>query len=346
MTVLFSPAAPVASSSVYFSKEYGEATVVGRAGGWINLSALDGRCQIPLILTPLESGGFEASSPYGYSGIYASPDVSEGSLAATWANALEVLRLHGVVSVFLRYPPFGDGTEDRFRELSEMALENVSGTISVLTPDSASVWSAMQGRARTAVRKAERLGMSSSVETASPAALEVGGAFRTLYEGTMRRVDAASHHFYSDSYYEMLSDFLGDRLQLVTVRNAEGIVVAAALVLVDDNIVHYHLSGSNPVEARNGANNLLIWALLRWSADNGYASAHLGGGTSAEDSLYKFKASFGGASLQFTVGKVIVNPERYWALVAAKAAALGCSTDDLIATKFFPAFRADWNPDV
>ncbi len=325
---------------VYFTKGYGAATVVGAAPEWVNLAALDGQWQMPVILKPLETGGYEASSPYGYAGMHAGAQISSHSLSVLWGEAIEALRSRGVVSLFLRYAPFELGSVERSRGLDGLSLSHVSDTISVPTIDSASVWSGMQGRARTAVRKAERLGMMGAVEPAADENIVGGSPFRSLYEDTMHRVEAASHHFYPDAYYLMLREALRDRLQLVSVRNAEGGIVAAALLLVDDDVVHYHLSGSEPSEARNGANNLLIWTILQWSANHGYARAHLGGGTSAEDSLYKFKASFGGSILPFTVGKAIIDSARYGELVDSRAATLGANSELLTASGYFPAYRA------
>ena len=182
--------------------------------------------------------------------------------------------------------------------------------------------------------------MVGSVEPARRGDVMGGGSFRMLYEETMRRVAAASSHFYPDFYYEHLLDGLGDRLQLISVTSASGDIAAAALMLVDDSAVHYHLSGSVPEHARDGANNLLIWTLLDWSQAHGRGLAHLGGGTSVADSLFRFKSAFGGQALPYHVGRCVVNEEAYEGLVRDQAERLGVDSSALTQNAYFPAFRA------
>lgn len=346
ITIRHGQSAATESPSVYFTAGYGQATVAGSATEWVNLQAVEGNWQMPLTINALESGDFEASSPYGYSGIFSSSGISAATLSDLWDEAKEELRNRGVVSLFLRFAPFDLESVERSRGLVGLTLAHVSNTIIVPTADSDSIWSNMQGRARTAVRKAERLGMLGSVQPATDEDLLEASPFRTLYENTMRRVQAAAHHYYPDAHYTLLRAALGDALQVATVRNSDGDVAAAALIMVDKNVVHYHLSGSNPVDARNGANNLLLWTILQWSANRGSLLVHLGGGVSNEDSLYKFKASFGGTALPFTVGKAIINPGRYDALVKERAHVLGISQRTLELSNYFPSYRAKVSSDL
>jgi len=343
MSVSFVATDDLLTPSVYFSAAYGHALEVrdvSRIQQWVKVSSSNGEFQLPLMLTELGNGQFEAQSPYGYSGMYLGSGNSPEVHRDAWRSARELLLDFGVVSIFLRHAPFEPRSVEIARTFEGIEHTVVSSTIAIDTVKKDDVWNAMRGRARTAVRKALNAGMTAEVIPARREDLVAGSNFRRLYESTMQRLEADRQHYYSDAYYSMLLRGLGEGLQLATVYSSAGEAVAASLVMVDKSGVHYHLSGSNPVATRDGANNLLVWSILEWSANAGHSLVHLGGGTSRLDSLYKFKASFGGEDLPFTVGRVIVNSSAYSRLVQQRALELGVAATDLKTSRFFPEYRA------
>lgn len=329
--------------SIYAEEAYGLALTAGSDRSWSVFADSQNLWQLPVVVSPILQGGFEASSPYGYSGIYADPSLSGEEVAEHWEHTLESLREAGVVSLFLRFPPFeypGLGVET-FLGLNHLELEVVSKTIEVATSEPDKMWSGMSGRARTAVRKARNVGMTTEVCQASEANLGSGSAFRTLYESTMSRIGASSHHVYGDSYYSTLLSGLSERIFVVNVTTFEGKPAASAMILLDSAVVHYHLSGSDPQAAKSGANNLLLWTILEWSAQQSFQSVHLGGGLSADDSLFRFKESFGGASRDFWIGRTVIDQDRYAELATMRAELLGVTVTQLESSGFFPIFRAE-----
>jgi hypothetical protein len=328
--------------SIYAEEAYGLALTAGRDRSWSVFADSRSLWQIPVVARPILEGGFEAFSPYGYSGIYADRSLSAEQVTEHWDHTLQLLRKTGVVSLFLRFPPFeysGLGIES-FAGLNHLELELVSKTIEVATSEPDKVWSGMSGRARTAVRKALKVGMTAEVSHASQVNLGSGSAFRSLYESTMSRIGASSHHVYGDAYYSTLLSRLSDRVFVVNVTTLEGKPAASAMILLDSAVVHYHLSGSDPQAAKSGANNLLLWTILEWSARQNFHSVHLGGGLSADDSLFRFKESFGGASRDFWVGRAVTDQDRYAELASMRAESLGVTVTQLESSGFFPTFRA------
>lgn len=332
------------SKTFYAEEAYGLALGQSAGATWSVAADKEGLWSLPVMLAPIEGYGWEASSPYGYPGIFADRSLGNQEIAEFWAATLDALRENGVVSLFLRFPPYSyPGLEvAAFSGLPGLELKIISQTIEVPTDiDADGIWTAMAGRARTAVRKAEKLGMTAQVVEADESSLGSHSSFRQLYGETMRRIGAATHHVYESSYYSTLVSRLKERIYVVEVRNSAGRPAACAMILTDDRVVHYHLSGSNPPDARSGANNLLLWTILRWASDRGYKSVHLGGGLTANDPLFKFKESFGGHSRDFTVGRVVVNAELYNILSEKRAQSLGISLTELRTRSFFPVFRAE-----
>lgn len=328
--------------SIYAERGYGLALTASSECRWSVFADDRSLWQLPVVQSPVAHGGCEAYSPYGYPGMFADRSLSAEQVAEHWGDTLRALTDDGVVSLFIRFPPFeypGLGVE-AFVGLDRLELETVSRTIEVETSAPNEVWSGMSGRARTAVRKANKAGMTAEISRASELNLGANSAFRSLYESTMNRVGASTQHVYADSYYSTLLSSLSERVFVVDVTTSDGIPAASAMILLDGSVVHYHLSGSDPRAAKEGANNLLLWMILEWSALHGYRSVHLGGGVAAGDSLYKFKESFGGESRDFWVGRVVIDRDRYDELSNIRALALGTTVTQLKSSGFFPTFRA------
>lgn len=326
--------------SVYFSREYGEAGLEPTKR-WICVTDSENRWLLPLIVFPIEgSQKFEATSPYGYAGIFVDPSLSDEQVAELWSATVELLRELRVVSLFLRFAPFDDVSALRSGLLPGLTVRKVSETILVPTPNEEGIWAGMRGRARTAIRKAEATGLTASFRIAEPADLAQSSPFRELYESTMSRVDAAPSYFFPQEYYDDLLNGLGESLKICTVSGPSGDALAACLVMADEDTFHYHLSGSDPEGARAGANNLLIWELLRAAVADGKSRVHLGGGVSPGDSLYRFKDSFGGDSVEFRVGSAVIDEAEYGRLVDRRSADIGVAPEILLGSSYFPAFRA------
>ena len=79
------------SPDVYFGPEYGRAAVVTDNGQWVLLEAFDGAWQAPLIVRTLVDGTKDAISPYGYSGVYASPVLSQPQIQEAWSATASVI---------------------------------------------------------------------------------------------------------------------------------------------------------------------------------------------------------------------------------------------------------------
>lgn len=324
---------------IYFTPGYGLAAASTRNGEW-QCVHWDGDIMVPYVVTDVVGEYRDAASPYGYSGIHIASGCTAGDLAEFWQAARDHWRSLGLVAMFFRLSPLDEPSARRFATLDGVRLTRRGDTVTVPTgagPDA--VWSAMEGRSRTAVRKARRLGMVASLRPVAAEDLVPSAPFRRLYESTMKRVGSGSGYLFPDSYYETLRAGLGAGLMVAEVRGSCGDTVAAALVLAHADRAHYHLAGSDPAGARDGANNLLLWTILEWAAESGRSAVHLGGGIGAEDSLFQFKRSFGGIRTPFQTGALVIDPSAYGLLTERRAEELALTPTDLIARDYFPAYR-------
>ncbi|GAA4685180.1 GNAT family N-acetyltransferase [Phytohabitans rumicis] len=323
---------------VYFTEGYGAAAALLRGGQWHSVR-LDDRILVPYVLNPLGNGKCDATSPFGFSGVYVAPDCPAEDLALFWADAKRRWRAQGMVAMYLRFSPLDPASTDAVRALDGLSLAYRNETITIQLGDGlGAVWDGLKGACRSAIRKAQSVGLSACVRAATVEDLLEESPFRTLYAQTMHRVGAPDYIF-ADAYYTALLNGVGSNLMVAQVREPEGEVVAAALVLVHRERVHYHLAGSDRSAGSGCANNLLIWAMLQWAAENGRSVMHLGGGVRPGDTLFRFKSAFGGMRASVWHGSAVIDEPAYEALVGQRAATLRMAAQELRDCGYFPAYR-------
>ena len=333
---------------VYFAPAYGGAEQASLDAPWEVAVWQPGPIIYPYLRRSIDvqlagrAGCFDIVSPYGYAGTWGPAEVSTESWAQFRAAFRGAMRDRGCVAEFMRLSSLVPGADALLG--SDSALQSTQHNDTVLVSLQAgydAYWTAAAKRSRTAVRKARKLGYQLTVRAATAADLSSGGAFRRVYEETMRRVEASPRYFFDGSYYDCLLDGLGERLHLAEVRSAAGDVVAAGLFMQWGQLLHYHLSGSQREAARAGVNNMMIDGVIRHAVEVlDVTRLHLGGGVKAEDSLFKFKLGFGGERLPFRVAHSVLDDDAYRTLVAARARARGTTEVELIESGFFPAYRA------
>ncbi|MFK3980862.1 GNAT family N-acetyltransferase [Micromonospora sp. NPDC050397] len=326
---------------VYHTSGYGTAAASTEPGTW-QLAYVADRILLPYVVRRLDdgTGAADAVSPYGYSGIHVDPATAPGELARFWDRAVAHWRDQGLVTLFLRFSPLDPASVAAVRQLGTVELTRRADTITVpVNQGGTAIWAGMEGRSRTAVRKARNAGLEGGIRAADLDDLVAGSPFRELYEQTMNRVGSAPGYHFPDGYYRRLRDGLGKALLIAEVRDPAGTVVASSLVLHHRDRVHYHLAGSDQRAVRDGANNLLLWTILDWAARSGASVVHLGGGVRADDGLFQFKRSFGGIRTPFWTGAVVLDDARYASLLAAHARTLGRTVDELRDSGYFPGYR-------
>ncbi len=277
----------------------------------------------------------DATSVYGYPGLIT--NISPGAREADtfrdeWQQALrETLAAMGIVSLFVRQHPFWD-TDWLWAGLGD--VRRLGYTVAVdLDQDDEAQMRAMRHGHRSDIRLARKLG----IQVEEDPTLEEIATFRSLYEMTMRALDAAPEYFFPDAYYQGLRHHLGNRVTLFLAKS-EDRPLAAALFFQCGRILQYHLSGSDPTARplTAPAVKLLLDTTRRWGMENGFRWLHLGGGVGARhDSLFQFKAGFSDLRWTYRVVRCVVQPGLYQNLVARRREAGGEPEAD----DYFPLYR-------
>jgi hypothetical protein len=290
----------------------------------------------PVVISGADTGLRDITSPYGYGG----PCVMSETEERRHLVAQEFCRtFHSycverrIVSEFIRFHPLLNNARCLKGVLPITAIRE---TVTVdLEAPLEQIWEkSLRGRARTAVRKARKLGVTTRV------ADEDGTrAFIQLYQATMDRLEADSYYYFGEAYFDHLQA-LTSAAGAVLEAWYEGRLIAAIVLLHGSEFAHYHLSASNPAYRAVQANSLLLWDAIEWAKGRGLSRFHLGGGYSgSDDALFKFKSGFSPIRGTFSIGKVVHDQDAYQALTHR---ILGGHPPSV---PFFPAYRARVTPE-
>lgn len=267
---------------------------------------------------------FDISTPYGYGGWIIEGDGDKIPLFEAYENWCKE---NGIISEFVRFHPVLSNSKD---SVATYDIVDLSNTVTLDLTDQETIWNNFTSQNRNKIRKAQKNGLTVG-RGLEP---ELFGQFKDLYEQTMRNLVASDYYYFSDDYYQSVREDLKDNAQIFYVKNQDGKVIAASIIMNEGKGLHYHLSGSDPEYKTLAPVNLMLYEVARWGSDNGYKTLHLGGGVgSAEDSLLSFKKSFyRGELTRFSIGKKIFDQEKYDMLMSMRG--------EIANASFFPAYRA------
>lgn len=193
-------------------------------------------------------------------------------IAAALGRTHELAKSEGVDKLMLFLPSLANrnlrGEPEARQAIDRGFLERSSSALVIRLAGRTErdVWEAMEGRARTKVRKAERSGVC--VARSSPRdALE---PLYALHVETCRRTGALP---YPREYFEAT---LASGFFHVFVARFDGRTIGALTVAIYAGRALCDVSASVDEALRLGANNLLMWRSLQWLMDVGAQAYELG----------------------------------------------------------------------
>lgn len=269
---------------------------------------------LPIGLTRIGDGVFEASSVYGYGGIM-TRDADRTPLGDGFCRGLrEFLAGCGIASLFLRHAPFLANSEllpDEWKEFNRTTYVAGLRRLPDLDAYCAGVDQKLRWSVRYAIRHGLRCDFLPPVEWKGPEL----GAFYAMYRDLMLKKETNSFYLFSREFFERHGERFGDDCELAFVTGgAEGGMLAGAFFLKDPSgYVHYHLSASTEGAMKLQAMELLMAsAIVRYGA-MGLRAMHLGGGHSIDggDGLSRFKKKFATEETAFHISRIVCAPDVY-----------------------------------
>ena len=220
-------------------------------------------------------------------------------LSAAREQLVALAREHGSGEINVALAPMGKALRGsncpRVNPLLELGFTNALSQTWVidLRPGIDALWSSMAGRARTAIRKAEKSGVTTR-PAGRPGDLDI---YYAMHCETYGRTGAPPH---PRAYFEAIwRDFLTSGLARIWFAEHAGGIVAAENFGVYKRAAIYWTGASRREGLAVEANSALQWAAIRWMADAGIEWYETGeafpqapGGK--DRGLNDFKKSFGG----------------------------------------------------
>lgn len=297
-----------------------------------------GEAVIPLILREVDGdvprrGLRDAASPYGYGGPFGG---SAAAVSHAWAALADWMADENVVSMFGRLSL--DAPLPASPSPAVTVRSDADNVVVDLTRTADDQWRHYEHKVRKNVNKALRAGLVAQVTERFTDLSE----FAALYAATMERRGAAQWYRFDLDFFSRLTERLAGSFVAAEVRDGEGVLVSAELVLVSDRYLYSFLGGTLPSAFPHAPNDLLKHEVINAGRDSGRSGYVLGGGYVPNDGIFRYKRSFDPTGvLPFHRVEVVGDPVAYGALTESRVMSLGAAAAGLsLAEGFFPSYRA------
>ncbi|MEI6442540.1 MAG: FemAB family protein [Nostocales cyanobacterium ELA583] len=280
---------------------------------------------------------FDIISPYGYPGIIVNETAAKAPdfLEKAFFYFRNELQAKGICSAFLRLHPIIN--EDIVASLKSDIFTPNGQTVSInLKLSEEELWAHTRKGHQSTINKCKRLGFTARVVNFA----DYYDEFIEIYEETMNRVQANESYYFDDTYFQDLLN-LKNKLHLCIVE-FENQVTCASLFFENCGIMQAHLGGTKNDFIKQSPFNFLLHYMRIWGKERGNEYLHIGGGIggSTEDSLFTFKSGFSRQRHNFFTLRLITDTEKYMYLVKSRAKYLNIEVEELLKSKFFPAYRS------
>jgi len=171
-----------------------------------------------------------------------------------------------------------------------------------------SIWSNMETRARTAVKKGEKLGVKVRESTHTDEALDL---YYALHCETYQRTGARPH---PKAYFESIwKNFLVKGYSLIFFAEKDGEVIAAENFGIYKNAGIYWTGAANQQGLAMSANSVLQWHAIQWMISHQIQFYEIGEAfpnvlEGKQKGLSDFKKSFGGDLYPYYRGRITISP--------------------------------------
>jgi dTDP-4-amino-4,6-dideoxygalactose transaminase len=282
----------------------------------------------------------DATSAYGYAGPVASHKRMPESVIRNFQAALrEALLERRVIAVFSRLHPLIP-QQDLLSGLGE--CRTIGQTISV---DLTQSLQKQREQYRSTIRRLINKRQGSVVCLTDPEKRYLT-EFASIYQETMRRVNAADIYFFGEDYFNDLARELSSILHLF-VAMVGGKAAAAGMFTLCDGVVQYHLGGTRNEFLKLSPMTLIFDTVRLWANEIGAHVFHFGGGVGAkEDSLFHYKAGFSNRRHDFATWRWVLAPETYRELCERQARSNQLRGLEPASAEYFPTYRCPTVPYV
>jgi serine/alanine adding enzyme len=273
---------------------------------------------------------YDIVTPYGYGGpvvVYASN--KERLIEAYFRKFSEYCSEERIVSEFIRFHLFDnkDIRELYYGETSMMSINIIRDFKNTLEE----IWMEFEPKVRKNVKRAISKNLKITIDPTGAFLPD----FLEIYYSTMDRKNAANYYYFPEQYFKDLNANLKGNYIYFHV-TLDDKFISSELILYSEKYAYSFLGGTNAEFYDYMPNDFLKYEIIKWCKTNEKELFILGGGTSNDDGITRYKRSFAPfRSAEFFVGKKIHNNEVYNMLTEKKCQNPEFDTN----TTYFPKYR-------
>lgn len=244
----------------------------------------------------------DMAAPHEYSGILSNSD-SKQVKSGLLREMRKYCEKNHIVFEFVRINPYSKEQPKVYTEAGfTVILSNQQVYVDLgQTPEQ--IADGYKASVRRNVRRAEKEGLRFEIAEKNQGNTLI---FQEMYENAMMILKARKFFYFNSVYFQKLIECGCSRL--LFVRDREGNVIAAGVLLLEGDTVYYHLGCFNREYALKRPMNYLIHSMILWSRDRGYRVFHLGGGG---ESLLRFKRGYSDTYVDYYIAYRICNQDQY-----------------------------------
>ena len=248
---------------------------------------------------------FDIEGAYGYNGPLSTTS-NEIFLQQASDLFLEMCLKENIIAEFTRFNPVIKNHVWLKHANIIKANQNVILDLSI-----GDIWmQAYEHSTRKNINKAERNGLTVHSVLGKNISEEEMQAFLDIYYDTMKRNNAGDGYFFSEKYFKGIAQNV--KVSLFVFTSFENKVVSCELILLGSQIGYSFLGGTLAKYFNLRANDILKHNAILKLKEMGLQYYCLGGGTSIDDGIFKYKKCFAKNGIEdFYIGKKIHNQEVY-----------------------------------
>lgn len=257
---------------------------------------------IEYLSSNMEADLYDMITPHEYSGILSNVD-----LISIQKKLLESIKKYcvdsGIIFSFVRINPYFQKQPQVFKECGfDLILSNNQVYVD-LKQTSEAIYGAYKSNVKRNVKRAQREQLIFEIAKKNDKNI---GIFQNLYVRAMDILSARRFLYFNDEYYKKL--VMCECTKLGFVKEHEGKVIAAGIMLTQGNVAYYHLGCFDRDYSIKRPMNYLIHSMIMWAKTQGYETFHIGGGGK---SLMQFKEGYSHDRIKYYIAYSILDSRKY-----------------------------------
>ena len=249
-----------------------------------------------------ESFIYDMITPHEYGGVLSNTnntDIKKKLLERVLFYCLS----KNIIFQFIRINPYLLGLSDLFKECGYQVIHSCDQVYVDLKQTEEEIMGDYKANVRRNIRRAKKEGLTFEIEDSTRENIEI---FSTMYRKSMELLQAKKFLYFNMEYFRRLVSC--ECSKLCFVKDQNGDVAAASILLLGKNIIYYHLGCFDRNYALKRPMNYLIHSMILWGKREGYQIFHLGGGS---QSLFQFKGGYSSSRIEYYIANIICDTNKY-----------------------------------